>query len=111
MKQYETVFILNPVLSDDQIREKVDKYTNSIKAAGGSIINVERWGLRKLAYPINKKMTGFYNLVEFTAPSTLIATLEVDMKRDEPILRFLTIALDQHGVAYAAKRREKVKNA
>jgi small subunit ribosomal protein S6 len=56
-------------------------------------------------------MTGFYNLVEFTAPSTLIATLEVDMKRDEPVLRFLTIALDQHGVAYAAKRREKVKNA
>ena len=111
MKQYETVFILNPVLSDHQIRETVDKYTSSIKAAGGSIINVERWGLRKLAYPIDKKKSGFYNLVEFTAPSTLIATLEVDMKRDERILRFLTVALDQHGVEYASKRREKVKNA
>lgn len=111
MKQYETVFILNPVLSDDQIRETVDKYTSSIKAAGGSIINVERWGLRKLAYPIDKKKSGFYNLVEFTAPSALIATLEVDMKRDERVLRFLTVALDQHGVEYASKRREKVKNA
>ncbi|MCE2815832.1 MAG: 30S ribosomal protein S6 [Cryomorphaceae bacterium] len=111
MKQYETVFILNPVLSDDQIRETVDKYTSSIKAAGGSIINVERWGLRKLAYPIDKKKSGFYNLVEFTAPSSLIATLEVDMKRDERVLRFLTVVLDQHGVEYASKRREKVKNA
>ncbi len=111
MKQYETVFILNPVLSDDQIRETVDKYTSSIKAAGGSIINVERWGLRKLAYPIDKKKSGFYNLVEFTAPSSLIATLEVDMKRDERGLRFLTVVLDQHGVEYASKRREKVKNA
>ena len=111
MNQYETVFILNPVLSDDQIRETVDKYTSSIKAAGGSIINVERWGLRKLAYPIDKKKSGFYNLVEFTAPSTVIASLELDMKRDERVLRFLTVVLDQHCVAYAAKRRDKVKNA
>ena len=111
MNQYETVFILNPVLSDDQIRETVDKYTSSIKAAGGSIINVERWGLRKLAYPIDKKKSGFYNLIEFTAPSTVIASLELDMKRDERVLRFLTVVLDQHGVAYAAKRRDKVKNA
>ena len=111
MNQYETVFILNPVLSDDQIRETVDKYTSSIKAAGGSIINVERWGLRKLAYPIDKKKSGFYNLVEFTAPSPVIASLELDMKRDERVLRFLTVVLDQHGVAYAAKRRDKVKNA
>ena len=111
MKHYETVFILNPVLSDDQVRETVDKYTSAIKAAGGSITNVERWGLRKLAYPIDKKKSGFYNLVEFTAPSSFIATFEVDMKRDERILRFLTVALDQHGIEYAAKRREKVKNA
>ena len=111
MNQYETVFILNPVLSEEQTREAVDKYTGYLQSNGAELINVEKWGLRKLAYPIDKKKSGFYNLVEFTAPSTVIASLELDMKRDERVLRFLTVVLDQHGVAYAAKRRDKVKNA
>jgi small subunit ribosomal protein S6 len=111
MNQYETVFILNPVLSEEQTREAVDKYTGYLQSNGAELINVEKWGLRKLAYPIDKKKSGFSNLLEFKAPAPVIATLEVEMKRDERILRFLTVTLDKHGVEYAAKRRAKVKNA
>jgi small subunit ribosomal protein S6 len=110
MAQYETVFILNPVLSDEQVRETVDKFTGIIEAKGGSIINREDWGLRKLAYPIEKKRSGFYHLVEFTAPGEMIGNYEVEMRRDERIMRFLTVALDKHAVAYAEKRRNKIKS-
>jgi small subunit ribosomal protein S6 len=109
MKQYETVFILNPVLSDEQVRETVDKFTGIIEAKGGSIINREDWGLRRLAYPIQKKKSGFYHLVEFTAPGDLIGNYEVEIRRDERIMRFLTVALDKDATAYAEKRRNKVK--
>jgi small subunit ribosomal protein S6 len=109
MNQYETVFILNPVLSDEQVRETVDKFTGMIEAKGGSIINREDWGLRRLAYPIQKKKSGFYHLVEFNAPGELIGTYEVEMRRDERIMRFLTVALDKDAVAWAEKRRNKIK--
>ncbi|MDP4602049.1 MAG: 30S ribosomal protein S6 [Schleiferiaceae bacterium] len=110
MNQYETVFILNPVLSDDQVRETVDKFTGLLKGTGAEIINVEKWGLKKLAYLIDKKKSGFYQLVEFKAPATAIAPMEVEMRRDERVMRFLTVRLDKNGVEYAAKRRSKVAN-
>ncbi len=110
MNQYETVFILNPVLSDDQVREAADKYLDIIKKNGGKIINHENWGLKKLAYAIEKKKSGFYHFVEFTAPGAVIAPMEVEMKRDERIMRFLTIKMDKYGVAYADKRRKKQKS-
>ena len=68
MNQYETVFILNPVLSDEQIRETVDKFAGYLEARGSSIINKENWGLKKMAYPIEKKKSGFYQFMEFNAP-------------------------------------------
>ncbi len=111
MNQYETVFILNPVLSEDQIREAVDKFTGFLKSNGAEIINVEKWGLRKLAYLIDKKTSGFYNLLEFKAPTSIISNLEIEMKRDEKVLRFLTVVMDKNGAEYAAKRRDKVKNS
>ena len=111
MNQYETVFILNPVLSEDQIREAVDKYTDFLKSNGAEIINVEKWGLRKLAYLIDKKKSGFYNLLEFKAPTNIISPLEVEMKRDERVLRFLTVVMDKNGIECASKRRDKVKNS
>lgn len=111
MNQYETVFIINPVLSDEQVRETVKKFEDFITNKGGKIISTENWGLRKMAYPIQKKRSGFYNLVEFTAPGEIIATYELEMKRDERIMRFLTVALDKHAVAYAEKRRTKNKEA
>ncbi|MDE6114973.1 30S ribosomal protein S6 [Barnesiella sp. WM24] len=105
MNHYETVFILTPVLSDAQMKEAVDKFTGVIKANGGAIVNEENWGLRKLAYPIQKKSTGFYTLVEFDATPDTIKKLEIQFRRDERVLRFLTFRLDKYAHEYAIKRR------
>ena len=105
LKQYETVFIATPVLSDAQMKEAVEKYTKLITDNGGEIVNVEDWGLKKLAYPIQKKTTGFYHLIEFKGDTQLVAALETQYHRDERIIRFLTVALDKDAVAYAEKRR------
>lgn len=105
-KRYETVFILTPVLSDDQAKEAAKKIKKTITDLGGKIVNEENWGLKKLAYPIQKKTTGFYHLLEFAGEGhEIISTLELTFKRDERILRFLTVALDKHAIAYADKRK------
>ncbi len=111
MNQYETVFILNPVLSDDQVRETVDKFVGYLETRGAEIINKENWGLRKMAYPIQKKKSGFYNMVEFKAPTEIIETYEVEMKRDERIMRFLTIRNDKYAAEWAEKRRTRKSTA
>ena len=105
IKQYETVFIATPVLSEAQMKEAVAKYVNFIKENGGEVVYEEDWGLKQLAYPIQKKTTGFYYLIEFKAEPSLIARLETQYRRDERIIRFLTFAMDKHAVAYAEKRR------
>ena len=105
LKSYETVFIATPVLSDVQMKEAVSKYISLIKENGGEVVYEEDWGLRKLAYPIQKKTTGFYYLVEFKAEPSFINVLETQYGRDERIIRFLTFAMDKHAVAYAEKRR------
>ncbi len=105
-KRYETVFILTPVLSDDQAKEAAKKFKKTITDLGGKIVNEENWGLKKLAYPIQKKTTGFYHLLEFAGEGQeIVNALELTFKRDERILRFLTVALDKHAVAYADKRK------
>ena len=106
MKNYETVFILNPVLSEDQAKDTVDKFVKVLTKANAEIINTENWGLKKLAYPINKKSTGFYNLIEFTADSPAINALETEYRRDESVMRFLTTVLDKHAVVYNERRRK-----
>ena len=105
IKQYETVFIATPVLSEAQMKEAVAKYVDYITAKGGEIVYQEDWGLRQLAYPIQKKTTGFYYLIEFKADTQLIDRLETQYRRDERIMRFLTFAMDKHAVAYAEKSR------
>ena len=105
MNHYETVFILTPVLSDVQMKEAVEKFTTFLSNNGAEIVNVENWGLRKLAYPIQKKTTGFYNLIEFDAEPSLIKTLETAFRRDEKVIRFLTYFLDKYAAEYAAMRR------
>ncbi|MGL5786153.1 MAG: 30S ribosomal protein S6 [Bacteroidales bacterium] len=105
MNHYETVFILTPVLSDVQMKEAVDKFIDLLKAEGAEIINEEMWGLKKLAYPIQKKSTGFYNLVEFKANPEVIAKIEIQYRRDERVLRFLTFKMDKFAAEYAAKRK------
>jgi small subunit ribosomal protein S6 len=105
-KRYETVFILTPVLSDDQAKEAAKKIKKTITDLGAKIVNEEHWGLKKLAYPIQKKTTGFYHLIEFAGEGQeIVNNLEVTYKRDERILRFLTVALDKHAAAYADKRK------
>ena len=94
MNQYETVFILNPVLSEKQIEEAVQKYTSFIKTQKGKLSNQENWGLKKLSYPIENKKSGFYHLFEFTAPKDTVSELEIEFRRDERIMRYLTVKLD-----------------
>jgi small subunit ribosomal protein S6 len=105
LNQYETVFILTPVLSDTQVKEAVTKFKNVIVENGGEIVYEEDWGLKKLAYPINKKSTGFYHLVEFKATGETIDKLELQFRRDERVIRFLTFKLDKFAAEYAIKRR------
>ena len=106
MKDYETVFILTPVLSDVQMKDAVAKFKTVLTDNGAEIVNEENWGLRKLAYPIDHKTTGFYQLFEFRAAPELINKLEIEYRRDEKVMRFLTIALDKHALAYNEKRRK-----
>lgn len=105
LKQYETVFIATPVLSEAQMKEAVAKYISFIQENGGEVVYDQDWGLKKLAYPIQKKTTGFYHLIEFKAEPAFIAKLETQYRRDERIIRFLTFAMDKHAIAYAEKRR------
>lgn len=109
VKQYETVFIMTPVLSEDQMKEAVNKYRDLLKSFDAEIVHEEKWGLKKLAYPIQKKSTGFYHLFEFRVDTSKIAEFELAMKRDEKLLRFLTVALDKHAIAYNQKKRNKKK--
>lgn len=106
MKNYETVFILNPVLSEDQAKDTVDKFVKLLTDGKADVINVEQWGLKKMAYAIQNKSTGFYNLIEFAADTQIIHTLETEFRRDESVMRFLTTTLDKHAVTYNSRRRK-----
>jgi small subunit ribosomal protein S6 len=110
MQQYETVIILTPLLSEDTAKEVIAKFTKILTDNGAEIIQEDNWGLRKLAYPIQKKSTGYYHLTEFKAPGELINKVEIDLKRDERVVRFLTIALDKHAIAYNEKKRSGAFN-
>jgi len=110
MQQYETVIILTPLLSVETAKEVVAKFTKILTDNGAEIIQEDNWGLRKLAYPIEKKTTGYYHLTEFKAQGDLINKLEVEYRRDERIMRFLTIALDKHAAAYNDKKRSGAFN-
>ena len=108
MNQYETVFILTPVLSDVQAKETVAKFKKLLTDNGAEILNEEAWGLKKLAYNIQKKSSGFYNLLEFKAEPSVVNTLETGFRRDERVIRFITVKLDKYAAAYAEKRRNKL---
>ncbi len=109
INQYETVFIATPVLSEAQMKEAVEKFRKIITENQGEIIHEEDWGLKKLAYPIQKKSTGFYHLFEFKSEGAFIEKLETQFRRDEKVMRFLTFKMDKHAVAYSEKKRRMKK--
>ncbi|NGM63009.1 30S ribosomal protein S6 [Sphingobacterium sp. SGG-5] len=110
MQQYESVIILTPLLSEEIAKEAIAKFKSILTEGGAEIVAEDNWGLRKLAYPIQKKTTGFYHLTEFKAPGEIIQKLELEYKRDERVMRFLTVALDKHAVAYNEKKRSGAFN-
>ncbi len=109
MNQYETVFILTPVLSDEQTKETVNKFKGVLSDLGAELVNEENWGMKKLAYPIEKKSTGVYVFLEFKAEPAAIDKLEVAYRRDERVIRFLTVKQDKFHAAFAEKRRNLKK--
>lgn len=108
-RRYETVFIVTPVLSEAQMKEAVEKFRGILAGAGATIVHEDFWGLRKMAYPIAGKSTGFYQLIEFEAEGSAIEKLEVEYRRDERIIRFLTFKMEKYAVEYAEKRRAMKK--
>ncbi len=110
VRNYETVFLLTPVLNEGQVQETIEKFSQVLKENGADIINTENWGLKKLAYPIQKKSTGYYHLVEFTGSGNVVDQLELAFRRDERVIRFLTTVLDKHAVAYNERRRNGEMN-
>jgi small subunit ribosomal protein S6 len=109
MNHYETVFIITPVLSDAQMKETVDKFRDVLVNQGAQIVHEENWGLKKLAYPIQHKSTGFYHLIEFAAEGAVVEKLEIQFRRDERIIRFLTMKMDKYAVGYSEKKRKMNK--
>ncbi|HHS95463.1 MAG TPA: 30S ribosomal protein S6 [Phaeodactylibacter sp.] len=106
MLQYEVTFIVDPVLSGGEIKATAQSYEEVIKKAGGEIVHVDEMGLRELAYPIKKRSSGIYYCIEFTTPSgKMIYPMELTFRRDERILRFLTVKLDKYGIKYNADKR------
>ncbi len=104
LKNYETVFILTPVLSEAQMKETVQKFKDLLIQEGAEIVNEENWGMKKMAYPIEKKSSAFYSLLQFKAEPVVIEKLELQYRRDERVIRFLTFAMDKYSVEYATKR-------
>ena len=108
MNNYETVLILNPVLSEEQVKESMSNFKKLLKSFKAESVFEDLWGLKKMKYSIQNKKTGFYILFEFRANSNVVSDLEVELRRDERIMRFLTVKLDKHALAFAEKRRNKI---
>ena len=99
---------MNPVLSDDQVRETVKKFIDYLKGKKAKLSHKENWGLKKLKYVIQKKKTGFYYLIEFQAEGSVINNFEIEFQRDEKVIRWQTIRLDKFAMEYAERRRKKL---
>jgi len=106
LKNYETVFIVNPVLSEQQMKDTVAKFEDLVKSNGGDLYHTEHWGMKKLAYPINHKNSGFYHLMEYKVDPSFVRKLEIEFRRDENIIRFLTVHLDKYALEFSERRRQ-----
>ena len=108
MNNYELMVIFTPVLSDEEYRSAQRKFTTLITDNGGTVVAENPWGLKSLAYPIQKKTTGLYWVVEFTAPSDFNERLKIQLLRDESVLRHLLTKLDKYAVEYNGRKRSGV---
>ena len=107
MKQYEVTLLVDPVLSGEEIKATAQTYVDHLKNEGCEIVHVDDMGLRQLAYPINRRTSGVYYCIEFQiTEGTVISKLELALRRDERIMRFLTVKLDKHGVKYNDDKRK-----
>lgn len=106
MNRYESTIIITPVLSDEDMKNRLKSFRDFLEKNGAQKISEEHWGLKKMAYAIDKKRTGVYHLFDFEATGEIIEKLEIQYKRDESVLRFLTVKLDKYGVEYADKRKK-----
>lgn len=109
MNNYELMVIFTPVLSEDEFKTAQKKFTDLVTEAGGSIVNQNPWGLKSLAYPVQKKTTGLYWVLNYTAPSDFNEKLKIQLLRDEQVLRHLCTKLDKYAVEYNAKKASGVK--
>ena len=111
MSNYELMVIFTPVLSDDEFKAAQKKYADLVKDNGGTVVHSNPWGLKSLAYPIAKKTTGLYWVMEYTAPTSFNEKLKTQILRDESIMRHMYTALDKYAVEYNAKKRSGVKQS
>jgi small subunit ribosomal protein S6 len=107
LQNYELMVIFTPVLAEDDYKTAQKKYADFIRSAGGQITHEDAWGLRSLAYPINKKTTGLYYVLEYQAPADTNAKLEIQMNRDENIMRHMITRIDKYAFAYNERKRNK----
>src|SRR4026209_870191 len=108
MNNYELMVIFTPILSDEEFKAEQKKFAALITETGGSVVAENAWGLKSLAYPIQKKTTGLYWVMEFTAPSDFNEKMKIQLLRDESVLRHLVTRLDKYAVEYNAKKRSGV---
>jgi len=109
MNNYELMVIFTPVLSEEEFKAEQKKYASLVTGSGGSVVAENAWGLKSLAYPIQKKTTGLYWVLEYSAPADFNEKLKIQLLRDESVLRHLCTKLDKYAVEYNAKKRSGVK--
>ncbi|MBA3647824.1 MAG: 30S ribosomal protein S6 [Chitinophagales bacterium] len=105
LNNYETVIIFSPLLSEEDIKKGIAKYTKLVADSGAVIVEERTWGLRQMSYSIKGKSNGIYYILEYAATAPLVQKIEIEYKRDENILRFLTVKLDKFGIDYNDRRR------
>ena len=111
MSNYELMVIFTPVLSDDEFKAAQKKYADLVTENGGEVVHTNPWGLKSLAYPIAKKTTGLYWVMEYKAPTSFNEKLKIQLLRDESQMRHMYTALDKYAVEYNAKRKSRVQNS
>lgn len=109
-QNYELMVIFTPVLSEDDYKSAQKKYMDFVTSNGGGIVHQDAWGLRSMSYPIAKKTTGLYYVLEYTAPADVNAKMEIQMNRDEQVIRHMITRLDKDAVAYNLRKRNKISN-